>query len=387
MNILQILPELNVGGVETGTVDLAKHLVKRGHKAVVVSNGGELVKELENSGAIHYKLPVHKKSIFNCIKMAKALADIIQKEKIDIVHARSRVPAWIGYFAARRTNATFITTCHGYYKKHFFSSVMGWAKSVIVISNCIGRHMVDDFSVPLERIRLIPRSVDLDKFKFESAAARRGREFNVGIIGRISPIKGHLDFIKAMAKAQGEIPNLKIWVVGDAAQSHRYYKEQVQLLVKRLGLAPVTQFLGTQRDIPEILSHLDCLVLATTTQEAFGRVILEAQASGVPVVATRVGGVVDVIDDGVTGLLVSPSDPKAIAEASVKLYKDKQLVQRLTDAAYKKVSRDWYQFKEDTHKKITEYRGMDLGALVEYEFQTYLIPGKTASYMVVLSIH
>ena len=148
MNILQILPELNVGGVETGTLDLAKYLVRSGHKAVVVSNGGELVKELESCGAIHYRLPVHKKSLLSIIRMVSRLSEIIRQERIDIVHARSRVPAWIAFFAARKTNTVFITTCHGYYKKHPLSEVMGWAKRVIVLSNVIARHMIDDFGVP-----------------------------------------------------------------------------------------------------------------------------------------------------------------------------------------------------------------------------------------------
>jgi len=337
MNILQILPELNVGGVETGTLDLAKHLVRLGHKAVVVSNGGELVKELESYGAIHYQLPVHKKSIFVIIRMIPVLAEIIKKEEIDIVHARSRVPAWVAYFATRKTKTVFITTCHGYYRKHLFSYVMGWAKRVIVLSNVIGRHMVDDFGVPHEYIRLIPRSVDLDKFKYISPDKKERQEFNVGIIGRITPIKGHLYFIKAMAKVARQLPRLKIWIVGDAPASRQAYKDAVQVLIKRLGLWQATQFLGTQRDIPAILSHLDLLVLATTTHEAFGRVIIEAQASGVPVVATRVGGVIDIIEDEKTGLLVPPAEPNSMAEAIIRVFKDKALASCLAENAYKKV--------------------------------------------------
>jgi len=337
MNVLQILPELNVGGVERGTVDLAKYLVKLGHKAVVVSNGGELVKELEALGVIHYQLPVDKKSIVNIVRLIPKLAEIIKKEQIDIVHARSRVPAWISYFASRKTNRIFITTCHGYYKKHPFSYVMGWAKCVIVPSNVIARHMIEDFRVPYERLRLIPRSVDLDKFKYTDPLKKRRKEFNVGIIGRLSPLKGHLDFIKAMSKVSRVNPHLKIWIVGDAPASKDAYKEQIRVLVKRLGLWHCTEFLGTQRDIPDILAHLDLLVLATTTQEAFGRVIIEAQACGVPVVATAVGGVVDIIEDGKTGLIVPPGDPQTMAEAIIKIFKNNELAQKLAENGYKKV--------------------------------------------------
>jgi len=337
MRILQILPELNVGGVETGTLDLSKYLVRLGHKSVVVSAGGALVKELEASGAKHYTLAVNKKSITSIFKLIPELAGIIKKEEIDIVHARSRVPAWIAYFACRRTKAIFITTCHGYYQKHLFSSVMGWAKRVIVLSNVIARHMIEDFSVPHERIRLVPRSVDLERFKYLDPQAKRKDVFNVGIIGRITPLKGHLHFIKAMARISRLVPRLKIWIVGDAPASKEAYKEEVQVLVRRLGLWHCTEFLGTQRDIPGILAHLDLVVLATTTHEAFGRVVVEAMASGVPVIATKVGGVVDIIEDGKDGILVPPADAKSIADAVMRIFNDPQLAGSLAEAAYAKV--------------------------------------------------
>ncbi len=336
MNILHILPELNFGGVETAAFDTVKYMLRLGHKVVVVSNGGLLLKEMEALGAIHYKLPVHKKSLFVMLKMIPELSNIIKKEEIKIVHAHSRVPAWIAYFSSRKINVVFITTCHGYYRNPLFSQVMGWGKRVIVISNVIARHMIDDFKVPYERIRLIASGVDLEKFKRIPSENKRS-EFNIGMVGRLTRIKGHLHFIKAMAKVARVMPNIKIWIVGDAPATGQAYKEEIEVLVKRLGLKHCTEFLGNQRDIPAVMSQLDVLVLATTVPEAFGRVIIEAQSCKVAVVATRVGGVVDIIEDGVTGLLTPPADPQSMSEAVIKLLKDPELALKLAQGAYKKV--------------------------------------------------
>jgi lipopolysaccharide heptosyltransferase II len=356
MNILQILPELNVGGVETGTLDFAKYLVKLGHKAVVVSAGGVLVKDLESYGATHYQLPVHKKSLINGIKTVFKLAEIIQKEHIDIVHARSRVPGWIAYFACRRTGKVFITTCHGYYSTGLLSMVMGWGRRVIVPSNVIALHMINDFGVPHERIRLIPRSVDLENFEYAFPERKGKKEFTVGIIGRLTSLKGHTYFIKAMAKAARVIPSLKVLIVGDAPASKGAYKEQLQILVRRLGLWNNTEFLGSQKDIPGIMKHLDVLVLSTTAHEAFGRVIIEAQAAGVPVVATSVGGVVDIVEDNKTGLLVPPADSAAIAEAVLRIHKDERFARTLSENAYAKV-KEKYTLERMAKSTLVVYKG------------------------------
>ncbi|MFC1594383.1 lipopolysaccharide heptosyltransferase II [Candidatus Omnitrophota bacterium] len=354
MKVLQILPELNVGGVETGTIDLSRYLVDHGHKMVVVSNGGELVKELEKMGVVHYRLPVHRKSLFMLSKMVKELVKIIQRENVDIVHARSRVPGWIAFFATRRTNTVFVTTCHGYYSKHFLSAVMGWGKLVIVPSQVVGKHMIDDFGVPYQRIRLIPRWVALEKFKFKSVDKKARTKFTIGIIGRITPLKGHEYLLKALAKVLRSLPYIKLLIVGDAPAHKMQHMDELKTLVRRLGLTHYVEFLGKRRDIPEILARLNLLVLSTTTEEAFGRVILEAQASGVPVVATRVGGVVDIIEDGKTGLLVPPKSPDAMAEAIVKILKDTKRAQEFSENAYKRV-REYFTLDLMAEKTLDAY--------------------------------
>lgn len=331
------MPRLNTGGVETGVADLATRLAKTGHRSVVISNGGELVKQLEAEGVRHYSLPVHSKNPLTVLRMIPAVEKILRQEKADIVHARSRVPAIIGYYAARRSGAVFITTCHGYYSKRLFSfsSVMGWGKFVIAISQVIAKHMMDNFRVPYRRIKLIYRGVDLDKFKYREPDESPKREFVIGIIGRLSPIKGHTYFLRAVSKVIKLIPRLKVLIVGDAPPEKSRYKQELEDLVRRLGLSRYVEFLGRRNDIPEILSRMDVLVLATTTQEGFGRVIIEAFAAGVPAVATSVGGVTEIIRDGDNGLLVPPEDSQAMSEAIIKLLKDRRLSRELAQKARK----------------------------------------------------
>ena len=339
MNILQILPSLEVGGVETGTIDLARYLVKKGHKAVVISGGGRLVRELDKIGARHYNLPVGKKSIFNAIRMIRAVSDVIRNEDIDIVHVRSRVPALIAFIAARVTNRVFLTTAHGYYKKHFLSKVMGWGRFVIVPSNIIAKHMVNDFGVPYDRIRFIPRGVDLSRFKFRDPHTHSSKAFTVGMVSRITPLKGHAYFIKAISLLNRKVPNLKVIIVGSAPKVK--YKEDLDLLVRRLGLTRTIEFAGAQEDVSSVMRQLDCLVCATTTPEAFGRSIVEAQASGVPVVSTRVGGVVDIIEEGKTGLFCDAEDARDMADNIFKIYQDKHLAGELAIQGRRRVEENF----------------------------------------------
>lgn len=353
MRILQILPELHVGGVERGTLDLSVCLIKEGHESFVVSNGGGLVEQLQSHGAIHYTLPVHQKNIFTIIHCVRALKKILEKERIDIVHARSRVPALIAWLATRNTDIQFITTCHGYYSNNVFSKIMGWGKRVIVVSDVIGRHMVEDFGVRRENIRLIPRSVDLDKFLFRPR--KKGNpDFTVIMIGRMTSIKGYEFFLRAMAKVLRQKSFVRVRIVGDAPANKKAYKESLMVLVKHLGIEDKVEFLGNRADIPSLLSEANALVLPTITQEAFGRVLVEAQAVGVPVIATKVGGIVDIVEHEKTGLLVLPKDADAIASAVLRLMQEPKLVDEMILEARKRVE-EKYTLEQMVKKTIEVY--------------------------------
>ncbi|MFH0753112.1 MAG: glycosyltransferase, partial [Candidatus Omnitrophota bacterium] len=353
MKILQILPELNVGGVERGTLDLAQYLMDHGHESIVVSNGGTLVPTLEAGGSRHFTLPVHRKNILIAWECMKELRRIIVEEKVDIVHARSRVPAWIAYLATRKTDAEFVTTCHGYYSMNFLSGIMGWGKLVIVISEVIGWHMIEHFRVSAQNIRLIPRSVDLEKFKFRPRPSGRSSVV-VSMIGRITPLKGHSFFLEAMAKVIRVMPYVKVRIIGDAPEQKYDYKDSLILLTRRLGIAENVEFMGNRSEIPSLLSESDVLVLGTVTQEAFGRVLIEAQAVGVPVVATKVGGVVNIVEHEKTGLLVLPKDVDAMAGAVLRLINDHKLVDSMAVEARRRVE-EKYTIETMASKTLAVY--------------------------------
>jgi len=324
LKIIQLLPKLDVGGVERGTVDLACYLADRGHRVIVISAGGNLVSRLKTHGAEHYKLPIGKKNPLTIIWMIFRLAGIIRKEKADIVHARSRVPALIGFAAARLTRTVLITTAHGQYKKHLMSYVMGWGRYVIVASHAMALYMTENFKVKQDKIRVIPRGVDTREFPFTPPSEAAHKMFTVTMIARVTPIKGHSDFIKACAILARSLLKLRVVIAGPADTKAEYFKE-LKLLTKSLGLTDIVEFVGATEDVPKILARSDVLVLASREQEAFGRVIIEAQSMGVPCVATRVGGIPEIVKDQETGLLCDPGNPTMMAQKIMQLYRDKDL--------------------------------------------------------------
>lgn len=337
MRILLLVPSLNFGGVETGSVDLSQSLKKLGEKVIVVSCGGILVKELEKYNIRHIQLPIHKKSLIALFQIPK-LIRIIKEERIDIVHAQSRIPAWIAYFACKKTNTTFVTSCHGYYSKQFFSKVMGWGKRVIVISQVIAKHMQENFRVSREKICLIYRGVDLTRYLYQQDKYDKPKDKYIIVnISRLSPIKGHIEFIKAIDIVAKQKPNIEVWLVGSADEKKKHYEDNLHRLVKDLNLQDRVKFLGRRSDIPEILKDSDLLVLSTKVPEAFGRVLIEAGATGVAVCATNIGGISEIIEHRKDGLLFVPDDINSMSQAIITMLNNPELMKQCSINLRKKV--------------------------------------------------
>ncbi|GAA4176614.1 glycosyltransferase [Shinella granuli] len=326
--VLQLLPALGDGGVERSAVEMAGHLGALGLPNWIASAGGPLVAAAEAAGARHVTLPVGKKSPFSAISAARAVARLVDAEGIDIIHARSRVPAWVGLLARRlaRRPVHFVTTFHGVYShgnalKRFYNSAMLRVPLVIANSGFIRDHIVAVYGFPQARVVVAPRGVEPDLFDPARAPAetRSALRSELGateigplvvMVGRVTRWKGHAVLLEAAARL--DRPDLRLAFVGGGSDA---LVAELQRDIARLGLDGRVTFTGSRRDIPAVLAAADLAVSASTDPEAFGRAAIEAQAMGTPVIATDHGGSRETVLPGRTGWLVPPGDAAALAAA------------------------------------------------------------------------
>jgi len=324
--VLQVVPRLVSGGVERGTVEIATALAAAGWKAVVASEGGPMVREIERAGAIHVTLPLASKNPLVMHANIGRLAKIIRDHGIDIVHARSRAPAWSAWAAARRTGVHFITTFHNAYGaenavKRLYNSVMARGEVVIAISDFVAEHVASVYGVPRERICVVHRGVDIKRFDPDKVRAERiiklMEEWRlpdgmpvVMLPGRLSRWKGHLVLIEAMVHLNR--PTVQCLLVGSGSPS---YRKAIAEAIAHARAPGNFRLLENCTDMAAAYKLADVVISPSTEPEGFGRVIVEAQAMGRPVIATAHGGAVETVLDKKTGWLVPPGDSEALAEA------------------------------------------------------------------------
>lgn len=307
MKVLQILPELNSGGVERGTLEIARALVAAGHEAVVVSNGGRLVAELERGGARHVTLPVHRKSLAS-LAQVRPLRRLFEAERPDVVHIRSRVPGWLAWLAWRkldpRTRPHLVSTVHGFYSVNAYSKIMTRGERVIAVSESVRDYILKNYpKVDAGRIRVIPRGVELENYPLGYrpsdewlAGFRRDLPQCEGkavllLPGRITRLKGHDDFFQLLVSLKQKGVAVQGLVVGDAHPQKQEYLAELRAKVAALGLGEDVSFLGHRSDLREIMAVSDVVYSLSQQPESFGRVALEALALGRAFVGYDHGGI------------------------------------------------------------------------------------------------
>ena len=325
--VMQLLPALDGGGVERGTVDMARALRDAGWNAVVVSAGGRMVRELDQAGATHLTLSVGSKNPLTWRRTLARLIESVRRHDVDVIHARSRMPAWIGLRAARVCGVPFVTTFHGRYGdtnavKKIYNSVMCRGDRVIAISDHGAAEIRRRYGVDAPRLRTIHRGVDLDVWdlrhvsgpRVAALAARWNMPSGVPVImlpARVTRWKGHGLLIEALA----QLTSLR-WhciLVGGHGGKHAYRKA-LDERIEALGLGARVQFTGHCDDMPAACGLADVVVSASLDPEPFGRVVVEARAMGRRVVAGNHGGAAEILAGDPGGVLVDPGSAAALAE-------------------------------------------------------------------------
>ena len=342
MNILILSTHLNTGGISSYILTLANGLGQNGHRVFVMTSGGNLVKSLEKSTAKHIAVSIRTKSelSWRLYWPLGHIARFIRREKIDIIHAQTRVTQVMGYFLSKLTQVPLVSTCHGFFKPHFFRRAFPcWGKKVIAISRPVYDHLRSDFHVPADDVVLIPNGIDVEQFSM--AAPQKIKWFKdkwqlkegpvIGIIARLSDVKGHTFLIEAMTRVIQKIPSAQLLIVGEGPQ-----ERSLKDLVARLELSHCVHFKPIVSQTAEVLPALDVFVMPSL-QEGLGLSVMEAQAAGVPVVASRVGGLVDLIEEGKTGLLVPSQNADELAQAIFWVLENKASALKMGQAARRSI--------------------------------------------------
>ena len=329
MHILQILPALEEGGVERGTVELNREFVKRGLVSTVISSGGRLAEAIERDGGRHLTLDVRSKNPLTVPPRVLALRRALRQLRPDLVHFRSRVPGWLFVLANRTLRLPFVSTVHGFNSVNAYSRIMTAGQRVICPSTSVVDFIREHYGTPPAKIRLVPRGIDpqlfdptrLDAAFMSDFRSRHGLEgrFVVLGVGRLTPLKGYDALIRATALARQKLPSIKTVIVGGAEAARAGHAQQLLQLVASLGLQDHVSFAGSQSKVAEIYACGHVLVSGNRAKpEAFGRSMAEALAMGCPVIATRFGGSLDIVREGFNGWLVEPGDEAQLADRLIQ---------------------------------------------------------------------
>ena len=334
INVLQVIPRLGYGGAETGCYDIAHYLAEQNCGSYIATSGGDLLKFVKKNKVKVFKLPVHSKNPLIIILNTIMMIFLILIKKINIVHARSRAPAWSCYFACLITNTIFVTTFHGTYNyksklKKFYNSIMLRSKLTIAGSNFIFGHINDNYSEYLnkhKKLRVIFRGINVDYFNSKNISILKqeklkrewsidSNKFIILMPGRLTYWKGQEKFIEALniLIEDYNFTNFHAILLG-SDQGRKVYSKKLFSLVERYSLSKKISFINHCGEMPLAYSLADVVVSASIEPEAFGRIAVESQSMGKPIIASNIGGSKETALNKKTGFLYKHDDPRELAK-------------------------------------------------------------------------
>ena len=306
MKVIQLLPALNSGGVERGTLDLGRALARADHESIVISSGGRMVEQLELEGSRHIEMPVHRKSLWS-LRQVRPLRRLLEQLKPDIVHVRSRVPAWLTYLAWRKmdplTRPRLVSTAHGLYSINRYSAVMAQSEQVIAISQCVKDYLLQNYANYLKaEPQIIYRGVDTEEFSAQEPLPEgwlndiTAEHPNLAdkkwllLPGRLTRWKGQEDFIHLIAELVKTRNDVHGIILGGAEKNKQHFEEELKTLAEKLGVSEQISFVGRRSDIRHWYKQSSIVYNLSKRPEPFGRTVIEAAAIGTPIIGYDIGG-------------------------------------------------------------------------------------------------
>ena len=306
LTIVQVLPALNSGGVERGTLEISKYLVSKNYRSIVISEGGRMSQKLVQEGGEHIKLAIGKKSLLT-LKIIPGLIRIFNKNNVDIIHVRSRFPAWICFIAAKfipyKKRPSIVTTFHGPYSINWYSSIMAKGDAVIAVSNMIKSYILCNYKIDSKKIFLNYRGVDEKEFpylfkpkklwihKWNKEYPETLNKILLTLPGRLTRWKGQIDFLNIISLLRNEYPNIHGLIVGDVRENKLSFLKELKDKAIELNIKDNISFIGHRSDLKEIMSISKIVFSLSNEPEAFGRTTIESLKIGVPVIGYGHGGV------------------------------------------------------------------------------------------------
>jgi len=306
MTIVQVLPALNSGGVERGTLEISKYLVSKKHRSIVISQGGRMKEKLVLEGGEHIELPIGKKSLLT-LRLIPKIIKILRKNKVDILHVRSRFPAWICLIAIKfmqnKKKPSIVTTFHGPYSINRYSSIMAKGDVVIAVSKMIKTYILKNYKINPKKIFLNYRGVDAKEFPYlfkpkdswinewNKDNPETKNKILLTLPGRVTRWKGQIHFLNIIASLNKDNPNIHGLIVGDVAANKLGFLEELKNKAIKLGIKNKVSFIGHRNDLREIMSISKIIFSLSSEPEAFGRTTIESLKIGIPVIGYGHGGV------------------------------------------------------------------------------------------------
>jgi len=377
IKVLQVIPKLGFGGAETGCYDLAHYLAEQNCKSFLITSGGQLLKYVRRDKVKVIRLPVQSKNPIIIFVNSIVIFFILLIYNIDIVHARSRAPAWSCLWACFFLKRKFITTFHGTYNfsgklKHFYNSVMVRSKLIIGGSNFIFEHINENYKKYLDpkkkKLMVIFRGINLEYFNIKNTSEKKSsilashwkidkKNFIILLPGRLTKWKGQELFIESLNLLIEEHnkENFHAIILG-SDQGRKAYSKKLSLLVERYRLRKKITFIESCKEMPLAYKLSDLVVSSSTEPEAFGRVAVEAQAMKKPIIASDIGGSKETVLNGKSGLFYKYNDPRELAKVINKVMKlDKQSLVLMGEQGRKNVEKK-FNVDQMCQTTFTEYK-------------------------------